>query len=576
MNKVKDCLKYLTTTYFLLFFVAATSGQELNYSIRILGADNEIKKELEGTTDSLGFARLINKERAKLLKKGYLLSFPAIATLDTTQHVASIVTGARFKWGNFDVNEVPESLLSKAGFRKNEFKDAPVNAARLGELLSGIIISSETNGYPFAEVKLDSVGVNGDTISAKIRYRPGPEISYDSLVLLPNNIVKSDYMASTLGVRKGDAFNSKVVEKIPARIKGIAYCALEEPPTIKFENKSCKIKLPLKPVKANSIDALLGLAPNQNNKLLFTGYVNLDLQNLFKSGKQLYFSWRQLGESSQKLSTFYNHTNLFGSVVNIKGAFDLLKQDTTFINRNFYLNVGYDQASYSLELTSRYLVSRLLSEGNDNTSAVPEIDFDAQYYGIGFTKNEFDNKANPLRGWYLESGISVGAKKIYKTDFVPVEVYDSLDQQMLQGLINITGEGVVPLSRMFVLFGHAEVASINSKGTLFTNDLYRLGGVNSIRGFNELGIYASSYLLTKFETRLILGATSRLFAFVDWALVDNKVLKEMGEHYFGMGTGILLETKGGALQLVFAVGKSAQQSLSLTESKIHVGYVAKF
>ena len=109
-----------------------------------------------------------------------------------------------------------------------------------------------------------------------------------------------------------------------------------------------------------------------------------------------------------------------------------------------------------------------------------------------------------------------------------------------------------------------------------TNDLYRLGGVNSIRGFNELGIYASSYLLTKFETRLILGATSRLFAFADWALVDNKVLKEMGEHYFGMGTGILLETKGGALQLVFAVGKSAQQSLSLTESKIHVGYVAKF
>lgn len=531
---------------------------------------------MEGKTDSLGFVRLLRKQKEKKLKKGYLLSHLAIDWSDTTKYLANLFTGSKFKWGQFNVDNVPEALLTKAGFRKNQFNEKPIDTYHLGSLLSDLIKNSEMNGYPFAKVRLDSVVIINDVLSAKVAYEQGPRIVYGAFSLSPNDLVKNEYMASYLGVRKGEVFNSKMVEKIPANIKGLTYCRLGAQPIVKFENKSCKISLDIKPVKANTIDALIGLAPNQDNKLLATGYVNLDLHNLFKSGKQLYFSWRQFGNQSQKLSTFYNHTNLFGSIINLKGAFELLKQDTTFINRNLSISIGYSQSAYQFNLTSKFIDSRLLSAVIQQAANVPEIDFDAQYYGVEFLKNEFNNKINPKHGWRIEASTSLGSKKLRPTDFVPSEAYDSLQEQMLQGIATVLGEGVFQVTKLIVLFGHAEYGAILSDGNLFSNDLFRLGGVNSIRGFNELEIYSSSYLLTQFEARLMLGSNSRLFGFVDWAKADNEVLNEKGLDYLGLGTGILLETKAGVVQLVFAVGKSAQQSLSLTESKIHVGYVARF
>ncbi|MCB0494896.1 MAG: BamA/TamA family outer membrane protein [Cyclobacteriaceae bacterium] len=569
-------MKHLVTTYILLIYSLHAFGQEFHYTIDISKDGIQTERSLKGAADSLKLFKLVTKEHLKLLRNGYLLSNYKIEWSDSVKRRAEIITGSKFRWGSFDVSEVPETFLSKAGFRKSQFQGGLVSAGQLGSLLSGIIKGSEMAGYPFAKTRLDSVLIENETISARIRYNSGPRITYDTLILSPGNLVKSKFMASYLGVRKGDVFNSNTVEKIPKRLKELSYCRLEAQPMVRFENKGCKINLTIKPVKANTLDALIGLAPNQNNKLLATGYVNLDLNNLFKSGKQLYFSWRQFAQQSQKLSAFYDHTNLFGSVINVKGTFDLLKQDTTFINRDISLHIGYTHASQGLNVTSRYLVSRVLSDISSIYSSNPQIDFDAQYYGVEIFKNEFDNKINPTKGWRFASDLSIGAKKIRRTGFVPAEVYDSLNEQMFQGIVHVVGEGVLLLTKLFVLFGHIEAASLNSNGALFGNDLFRIGGINSIRGFNELEIYSSAYVLAQLEGRVLLGPSSRLFAFVDWASTENKVLGDTNTNYLGLGSGILLETKAGVVQLVFAVGKSPQQSLSLTESKIHVGYVAKF
>ena len=202
-------------------------------------------------------------------------------------------------------------------------------------------------------------------------------------------------------------------------------------------------------------------------------------------------------------------------------------------------------------------------------------DFNAQYYGVEFIKNEFDYIINPTKGWSVHSYINVGAKTILNTSFVPNELYDSLETQVLQSNLNLSSELAVPISKLFVAYAKIELTTIVSNGRLFSNDLLRLGGVNSLRGFNELEIYSSGYALAKFEGRLLISENSRLFGFVDWAFSENKVLS-YNSTYLGIGTGILLDTPSGVFQLVYAVGKSPKQSLSLAESKIHFGYVARF
>lgn len=495
-----------------------------------------------------------------------------------TINVVNISMGDEFSWGNFNVNNIPESLFSKAGYRKKQFGNTLVDTNKLGRLLSNVIEESDRSGYPFATIKLDSVMVSNNHISAIVKYLSGPQIKYASLLTMGNEFVKESYLESYLEIREGSLFDSRKIDVIGRKINNLTYCKLNSTPEIKFENKSCKVSMNISRIKANRIDAMIGFAPNQldGNKLLATGYLNLDLHNLFKAGKRLTFNWRQFGQQSQTLNAAYNHTNLFKSVINVRGEINLFKQDTSFLNRIFNLNIGYDNGSYLINFTSNFTSSRLLS----NTDAVSVkdvnlVDFNAQYFGVNFIMNEFDYPINPTSGWSMNTSLSMGSKSILKTSFVPAEFYDSLETQLLQGKLFFTSDVAFPISKLFVAYSKGELASITSNGTLFNNDLLRLGGVNSLRGFNELEIYSSSYVMVQVEGRLLLSNNSRLFGFVDWAYSEN-IVSNNSDTFLGIGGGLLLDAPSGVFQLVYAVGKSPEQSLSLAESKIHFGYVARF
>jgi hypothetical protein len=66
-----------------------------------------------------------------------------------------------------------------------------------------------------------------------------------------------------------------------------------------------------------------------------------------------------------------------------------------------------------------------------------------------------------------------------------------------------------------------------------------------------------------------------LFLFFDQAWTANSV-RDFNDTPFGFGAGLKLDTGKGDLQLVYGLGVSGEQSLSLTQSKIHIGYVARF
>jgi len=570
-------LKHLLVTFLLVLFFANSYAQKLPYSIKVIDDNGVSLRVITGNSDSLKFQRSVKSEYSKLFSKGYILAAVSSTTLDTL-YKATILTGKLYKWGSFNIDQIPEDLLSKSGFNRQQFDNAQINVKELGKLFVNLIEEADRGGYPFASAKLDSVQIKEDIISAVVIFSLGKKIAYSKLSIGNTSFVKSIYLESYLNIKEGELYNGKELELISKRIDNLAFCKISTMPIVKFENKTCKIHLNISPVKSNKVDALVGLAPNQLNdgKMLATGYVNLDLHNLFKRGKRLTFNWQQFGVQSQTLNAKYEHTNLFSSPINIQGNFNLFKQDTSFIDRTFQINVGIDKAVYKVNLMSRFISSRLLSNTTlSDLNKLELIDFNAQYYGIEFVKNEFDYSINPTKGWSIRSGANIGTKNILNSSFVSSEYYDSLQTQSLQSNFSMVTDIAVPVTPIFVAYSKMELATISSNGELFNNDLYRLGGVNSLRGFNELEIYASSYMMLQLEARLLLSENSRLFGFADLALTDNKVLAYK-DNFLGVGMGLLLDTPSGVIQLVYAVGKSSKQLLSLTESKIHVGYVARF
>ena len=111
---------------------------------------------------------------------------------------------------------------------------------------------------------------------------------------------------------------------------------------------------------------------------------------------------------------------------------------------------------------------------------------------------------------------------------------------------------------------------------LFLNDLFRIGGLKTIRGFNENFFYARSYGYLNTEQRLFFGENSFLLVFADIGILENPYFARSIDRPVSFGSGVNLDTGSGIFRFIYGVGKSNSQPLAFSYSRIHFGYLARF
>ena len=132
------------------------------------------------------------------------------------------------------------------------------------------------------------------------------------------------------------------------------------------------------------------------------------------------------------------------------------------------------------------------------------------------------------------------------------------------------------MSRHTVIAFSNQTAFLSGK-YLLKNELFRLGGQKSLRGFNELSLLATSYTYGNVELRYLLAQNSFLFAFYNQGYLQYRVPKSSYSDYpLGFGTGINFETNLGILSVSYALGKQKNNPLNLRQGKIHFGITALF
>ena len=116
-----------------------------------------------------------------------------------------------------------------------------------------------------------------------------------------------------------------------------------------------------------------------------------------------------------------------------------------------------------------------------------------------------------------------------------------------------------------------------SETELFQNELYKIGGFNSVRGFDEDAFYASGFSMLSGELRYLFERNSNVYAFVDFARTEQIINSVKTEQYLsGFGIGTNFNTKAGVFSIAYALGKLDNNPVQLSNSKIHLGYVNRF
>jgi outer membrane translocation and assembly module TamA len=521
----------------------------------------------------------INEELSKLQSlqhsKGYWeFSYDSIVT-DSLKTQAWIHLGGIYKWGYLKSGNVPDPFLYHSGYKQKFYANTKFSPKQLYRLEKELIKYAENEGYPFASVFLDSLKIIDNKVYGTLNFSPGPLIVYDTIAIEGTAQIKRNFLASCIGVNKGSVYVHKKSMAIEKQLVQLPYLKVTKSPYVYFEKGKAYPVLFLNQRKCNQIDGIVGMQPNSgaNKKTVLTGEFNLDLKNVFRSGKQIKFVWRRYDVLSQQLSARYVHPRLLRANLDIDLGLDLLKQDSSFLNVNRKLGLITSVApTHKLKLKTELKTSRSLLVSNASNPLV--VDFNIYVYGLGYQINSLDDIFFPMNGWYVTFDLDFGYKSIENRS-----KYESYLQTHDPSTWQYTSElGVskyTKIRKRSTLLTKTN-ASIIQGENIVVGDMARVGGLKSLRGFNENFYYVTHYALLTLEYRYFLEANSYLMLFYDQAYIYNQVQNHYTDFPLGVGAGISFTTRAGLFQLVYAIGKSKDQEFKFNLSKIHFGLITRF
>lgn len=505
----------------------------------------------------------------QLYADAYLQAHFAEVSQTSDSTVVHITVGEPHTLLSLRKGNVEDRLLQAAGYRERFYRQKPFSHTQINQLMQRLVTQAERRGYPFALVRLDSLAVEENTISAALYYEAGPYITFDSIQLSGDVAIKKRYLAAHLGIRPGEAFNQQRIDEVVQKLQALPYLQLAEAPRLSFQNRQAQLWLHLKSRPANRVDGILGLQSKPEGGVLITGQLDLFLQNPFGGGKTMAINWQRLNEASQQLALAYRHPYLLNSPISLALEGGLLKEQEQFLNRHASVALQAQQAKgLLLSLVYAFKDARLLDQATGPNLA----SFRVNKYGLRAEYKKLDNALFPRQGYLLGGGLMAGPKEVSRlTDGATGQLGTSL-----QAEASLNALAYLPLARGTVLALMADGALLYDEN-LFLPDLYRLGGLQSLRGFREKSLFASSYVLFQTELRQQFGNSSYIFLFYDQAWLSYKMSTGTYQDWpLGAGAGLSLTSGAGLFSLVYALGHQQNQSISLRNSQVHFGYTSRF
>jgi outer membrane translocation and assembly module TamA len=574
---------------FILFFGIDSYGQKkINLVITISDTTNFdrnfLEKEFAVTKsfkDTIQLNEFLQTTLIKLNDEGFLSAGIDSVIKDSINYHAFLFAGDKYTWAYLTQGNVDEEYLEGTGFRKKLYSGRPFRYDQVATLNSKILRNCENKGFPFANITLDSIKINGKNFSAALSLKQNRFVRIDSVILKGTATVAPVYLFNYIGIKHGDVYKENQIRKVSSRLRELPFLKEVKSSQVLFTEKETKLYLFLENKKASQFDGVIGLLPDEakSGKFNITGEAHLKLQNSLKRGEIIELNWKQLPAKTQDLKVHALYPFLFNTPFGLDGRLAIFKKDSTYIDVTKTLGIQYSfTGSNFLKAFINDKQSDLQSaKGLENITILPAYaDITTISYGATIHYEKLDYRLNPRNGFYIEATGSTGNRKIRKNIEINSVVYDSLK------LTSVTYQGEI-IADYFISLGGRHVVDLGTNSgyiynpQLFVNELYRIGGLKSLRGFDEESIYASTYIIGKVEYRYLLEQNSFLFAFVNSAWYENKSRNtEITDRPIGFGAGIDFETKIGIMSVSYALGKQFNNPVFFRNGKIHFGIVNYF
>ena len=547
---------------FLLLYFENTFSQTL-----YLKAEGITIQETK-TIDSLGYKKTFataneiveetNKLSQKIYRLGYLeQKLESIDKINDTTFVSKFTLGKKIDFIHIYIGkEIQETWI--AGYNlKDQFITMPIQD--IEPFMETVLKKLEKSGYSLSKVKLENFRDSNNKLIAHLKITTNSIRTVNKIVINGYEKFPQNHLHNLNKLYKNKVFNLNTLQNLYTDIGKYRFVKQVKYPEILFSTDSTQVYVYLEKTKSNRFDGFIGFSNDSESKLTFNGYLDLQLQNVLNVGEQFNLFWKNDGNEQSSLFVGLEAPYLFKSPFGIKADLNIFRQDSTFQNTKTSIGLGY-----FFNYNSRLFLGRQSTQSADiqNTNSIFLNDFKSLFYTSNylFTLFKPEDLIFPEKTRF---DLKVGSGNRETVQTKENQFFSSLEV-MYHFYLN-QKNNISLRSQNYYL----------KSDTYLTNELYRFGGINSIRGFRENSLQGNLFASILSEYRFILANNLYLYSIVDYGYYEDQTTF-LEDSLIGLGMGFSILTKNGQFNFIYANGKSGNQDFDLTNSIIQINFKARF
>src|SRR3990172_11591834 len=461
-----------------------------------------------------------------------------------------------------------EKLIQIAGWQKGQsYTDDLVEKG-----IESILKLYEDSGFPYCQILVDNLKLSPDRkVNLTLRIIEGPLVQVSQIKFEGVSTGISKALQKEIDFHPAEKYSAQRWEDRIRQLKNLPYLREVSDPELRTGPRFDQAVISLKVEEINnSLSGAVGYVPPQSTRAGFlTGQISLEFSNFLGGARQVGILWNKKDQKSYNLEFAFTEYWLGGTPFSAKLEFKQSQADSSYSQ----VQIG-QQTAY--RLNCRLRVSSLLSWERIYQKSYLKNSFpSSRKLGLGLKLewSTLDYRSNPSRGSDLEAQIKF--VRWQKADTLTISKTAQKDK--LRD-IRVTFWKLIPAWQNQTVGVKLAYTQIFSSGTLLSPaDLYKLGGINTLRGYYSQQFWADKVFLTTIEYRFLLSGQARFYLFTDMARFRRNYLQadELTTNpsfKLGYGLGLWLDSRVGLLNLDLGLGQSDQ----LEDLKVHIGLRNRF
>lgn len=455
---------------------------------------------------------------------------------------------------------------------------APFDFQQFEADIQALLDRYEAVGHPLAQIrvtetKLDST--SSPQLQLTLQIDEGPSLWLKRIEVPEGARTAPGLVARLAGLTMGAPLTDYDPDAIRRSLEESPFFESVEAPELTVEaDGGAILHVPIEEAPPGSFDLVLGYLPpsNTRDEGQLVGSGHLLLEHLFGGGRRFDL---MLDRRPGQISIFdlsVADPYLFGLPFRATGQFEGEQRDSTYGERSYGLDVGY-RFGDAFELTGS-LSREVVAPGQagarlrDGRQRIPRSR--TLFYGLGLRYETTDRRVNPRRGLRLAVEAEQGRKRRAFQRITAAgdttRARESFRQERLRGTVR----GFLPLFDRHVLVGGGNGSVLRSPA-YDRSDLFRFGGAQSLRGYDEDRFLGNVTVRGLVEYRFQLDRRSYAYAFGDLGYVARPALGRASATRRwrpGYGIGLQLQTAIGLITTTYALNPEVGTPV---DGRIHFG-----